>query len=358
MSGPITAIMVVDPLSVVLAATAINAAEAIRDGYAQANALNVQHTRSRAAKDEIQTQANQHGHAELHDKVRDAEEAFAQLTGVAESLGVAEQVVAIRPNAPSNDDFSAWATYLETLYWVHAELRRILHNEADRQAANISVSEKTGEIKFDDQSLPISATQRLLARVKELGPLPEKMQRLVEALSTTLPGDRADLLTMELRAQIQAHTASVQQRQVQEATATVVEQSLKDLGYQVEPITDTLFVDGGVLHFRRADWGNYMLRMRIDAQTQTANFNVIRAVTADNNERSILDHLAEDRWCAEFPTLLKTLAARGVHLNVTRRLQAGELPVQMVDADRLPQFKNDEQLSPDLKSQVLQRKLS
>jgi len=42
--------------------------------------------------------------------------------------------------------------------------------------------------------------------------------------------------------------------------------------------------------------------------------------------------------------LLKALEARGMKMDVTRRLGAGELPVQLVDARKLPQFQDEEQL--------------
>ena len=59
-------------------------------------------------------------------------------------------------------------------------------------------------------------------------------------------------------------------------------------------------------------------------------------------ERRRLDALAEDRWCAEFPRLMQTLAARGLELDVTRRLDAGEVPVQVVDGAQLPAVGTDE----------------
>jgi hypothetical protein len=86
-----------------------------------------------------------------------------------------------------------------------------------------------------------------------------------------------------------------------------------------------------------------MVRLRIDPKQKTANFNVIRAVAEGENERSVMDHIAEDRWCSEFPALLKALEARGLSLQVTRRLEAGELPVQLVLASKLPQFLEEEQ---------------
>jgi hypothetical protein len=145
---------------------------------------------------------------------------------------------------------------------------------------------------------------------------------------------------------IQAHIESLQQRLVQEATSTIVRQSLKDLGYAVEEVADTLFVEGGVVHFRKAGWGDYVVRMRVDAKGAAANFNVLRAVEPGDNERSVLDHIAEDRWCAEFPALLNALEIRGVHMNVTRRLEAGEVPVQLVERSKLPHFTEEDAPTP------------
>lgn len=132
--------------------------------------------------------------------------------------------------------------------------------------------------------------------------------------------------------------AAAERAQAEEAAATAVLQaSLRDLGYEVEDIGATLFADGGTVHFRRAGWDQYFIRLRVDAQERTVNFNVVRARGAEENaERRRLDALAEDRWCAEFPKLLQTLAARGVDLDVTRRLAAGEVPVQVVDGAQLP----------------------
>jgi len=121
------------------------------------------------------------------------------------------------------------------------------------------------------------------------------------------------------------------------AAALVLQESLRDLGYEVEDIESTLFVDGGAVHFRRAGWDRYFVRLRVDRNERTVNFNVVRARGAEENaERRRQDALAEDRWCAEFPRLMQTLASRGLTLDVTRRLEAGEIPVQVVDPARLP----------------------
>jgi hypothetical protein len=43
---------------------------------------------------------------------------------------------------------------------------------------------------------------------------------------------------------------------------------------------------------------------------------------------------------------METLAARGLKLDVTRRLDAGAVPVQVVDAASLPRMTQDEDAAP------------
>ena len=130
----------------------------------------------------------------------------------------------------------------------------------------------------------------------------------------------------------------------QSAAATVLAESLRDLGYEVGEIEATLFADGGTVHFRRAGWENYFVRMRVNPGEQSVNFNVVRARGDEESaERRRQDTLAEDRWCAEFPKLMQTLEARGLALEVTRRLDAGAVPVQVVDPASLPQVAADEE---------------
>jgi hypothetical protein len=183
---------------------------------------------------------------------------------------------------------------------------------------------------------------RLMARIAHLGDPPENIRQLAEELDGLLPGERASLIAAELRLRIQTYLDDVQTRMVEEATATVIASSLKDLGYQVEDIPNTLFLDGGIAHFQKPGWGDYMVRMRVAEKGASANFNVIRAIDGHDKEITVMDRIAEDRWCAEFPTLLQKLESEGIHLQVTRHLRAGELPVQLVERAKLPTFKSDE----------------
>ncbi len=352
MSGPITVVITASPIAALLSAAAIRAAQAVYQGYAHAATLHEQHQQQNEIRTAAQSAAQLQGRTALGQEARSAEVGFDQLQGLAERLGVAEQVRATRPAPPDTEETEALVAYVQALQALSAELRAILLTEAARQSDQFA--EQAVQLPVPDAA-PRSLAQRLLLRIHELGDIPQHIQSVAQELDGTLPGERAELLATELRSRIQAHIEDLQQQQVQRATATIVEQSLKDLGYQVEEVGSTLFVEGGVVHFRRQSWGNYMVRMRVNAQTRSVNFNVVRAVSQGQNERSVLDHLAEDRWCTEFPELLKALEVRGVHLDVTRRLAAGELPVQLVDADKLPRFA-DEDASAS-RSQLQQREL-
>jgi hypothetical protein len=190
------------------------------------------------------------------------------------------------------------------------------------------------------------------ARDKEIA----EASTLLEALPDSAPGflrtalevaaTGAERLAAPIRQAAQELLDAAQQArkiEEQEAAALILEQSLRDLGYEVDGVENTLFVEGGVVHFQRPGWENYFVRMRLDASEKTLNFNVVRPRSDEDNAlRKRLDFLAEDRWCSDFPRLQQTLAARGLNLNVTRQLGAGELPVQAVDPATLPQASSEE----------------
>ncbi len=341
MSGPTTVIITAgNPAAVLLAAAAIRAAQAVALAAEQAAAQRGERQQQSDQNQQALREATETGHAALGQASHSAEETLAQLTALAEGLGLGQSVAQARPQPGEGNGLEAQAAYVRGLQSFNDQLRQILLTEAARQSheplAGPDFSTATAE------ALSQRLAQRLLARVAHLADVPASIHALAKTLDDTAPGARAELLASELRAQIQRHAEATQQRELHEAQALVLEQSLKDLGYQVEPVTHTLFVQGGVVHFRRSDWGAYMVRLRVAAQGNSINFNVVRAVAEADNGRSVLDHLAEDRWCAEFPALLKTLEARGLHLEVTRRLQAGEVPVQCVAAEQLPRFADDE----------------
>ena len=220
--------------------------------------------------------------------------------------------------APSAERAEALASELRLGVQRHREAQREQRRESE------DARRMLGELPADAPDALLRALERVAAGVERLdGMLRETAQDLLDDAA-------ADRATRE-----------------QEAAAYVLEQSLRDLGYEVEDIEATLFCDGGIVHFRRAGWENYFVRMRVDPKERTANFNVVRAAgDEDTAERRRLDAIAEDRWCAEFPRLMETLASRGLAMDVTRRLEAGEVPVQVVDGASLPAVHGEDAQRP------------
>jgi len=189
------------------------------------------------------------------------------------------------------------------------------------------------------QHAEAEAARELLAALPDDAPAP--LLRALERVAAKV--ERFDERLRASAQEVLAVLTAEREQKEQEAAATVIEQSLRDLGYEVEDIEATLFVAGGTVHFRRPGWENYFVRLRVDPREQSVNFNTVRARGDEETaERRRLDALAEDRWCAEFPRLMQTLEARGLRLDVTRRLGAGELPVQVVDRADLPAIAADE----------------
>lgn len=341
MSGPTTAIFVADPIAVLLSAAAIRASHAIYAGYANAESLRDEQQEHRDRLRSALKSASSKGREALRQEAQAAEAEFDEIVSLAKRYAVQDKVTATRPASPDSGNEMQMAAYVNAMQALIQELRSILLTESALRMDDLGqeVSLDTA-ITLAAESDSKTNVQRLLARIAHLGELPQEIASVAKEIADApfTDTERAGLLTNELRMRIQKRVETVQTQSVQEASALILQQSLKDLGYQVEEVTSTLFVEGGVVHFRRQGWGDHMVRMRVDPKTGTTNFNVIRAVEVDNNERSVLDHLAEDRWCAEFPALLEALDVRGVHLNVTRRLEAGELPVQLVQKDKLPKF--------------------
>lgn len=354
MSGPTTALFTTsDPLSVLLAASLIRAQRAIVAAHQEAARQHRQHQQDQQQVLQSLAQAADTAWQGIRQRLQQAEQAAAQLFGLTAGLACLDQIQASRPVPPASDDLPATAAYIRDLELFSEHLRPLLLQQSALRTGDAALADT--ELDAVAAALPPAGLAcRLMQRWPEGLALPQALAAQFAELEQCLPGARADALATELRLAIQAALEAEQQRQLQQAQALILEQSLLDLGYQVEEIAETLFVEGGVVHFRRSGWGDYMVRMRIDTRQSSVNFNVIRAVAEGENQRSVQDHIAEDRWCSEFPALLKALEARGLQLQVTRRLEAGELPVQLVLRDKLPELKDDLQTAaPKLKQHSL-----
>jgi hypothetical protein len=350
MSGPCTAILLpAQVLPVLLAASAIQAARAVAEAQQSAAVLRGQHAdagRDRAAR---QAAAAGQGLAALQQAAEAAQQRIEHLAELAGRLDAGHAFAAQRPAPPgelaSAEDWAGHERAIEA-FAAHAQdalLAVLAQQPQDEAQGAIDVDAVLHRLALPTAAaLPAGVSGRLLQRIAHLGALPAEIEALARQLDALPPGERAELLASELRLRVQRHAEQALKLRVQAAQALVLEQSLLDLGYEVEAFDETLFVQGGTVHFRKRGWGDYMVRARVDARAQSLNFNVVRAVDDGGAEISIEDHLAEDRWCAEFPALFKALEAQGMHLHVTRLLQAGEVPVQRVSRASLPKFEDEE----------------
>ncbi|MFM2329314.1 MAG: hypothetical protein RLZZ494_1417 [Pseudomonadota bacterium] len=354
MSGPTVVLVAVPPepslllmsaAALMAGQTVYRAVQAVAASEAQAVALHERHTQDRQDHAQRWREADAQHLQALQAEYQAACQQWTRLCEVADAVGCSSPV-SRPPDPAAGAPASVWAAHVRALQTLtHAWAHRIAQHGAasSEDAAPLALLEAfehpaqadlaTALAAYAQRQSPelLAAVQRVLARVAHLA-WPPALQALVQELALPLSPERAQALLVELRRQVQL----LQEADIARAQAVVLAHTLKELGYELEDVGETLFVEGGVLHFGKPGWGDYLVRLRFDAQRRTANFNVIRAVNEGENERSVLDHLAEDRWCAEFPTLLAALEARGMPLQVVRRLSAGELPVQRVLRDRLP----------------------
>ncbi len=316
--------------------------------------------------------------AGIEKRLRVVEETGARLNRLLEvwqSLGLGDAGITLSA-APENATAQALDDYNATLQSHIAQLEARLQSasatlaedarndfsallaagvSAQEQLATLLARARLAGTPTDTAAVRQALVARVLERLElaEAEPLPAAIDRLAATLMQASTSERAEALATELRYQVQQHnearaaaerekSALAGRRQMEEAAAVVLEQSLKDLGYAVEEIDETLFVEGGVAHFQRSEWGDYYIRLRIDPKRQAMNFNVVRTGTT-GEDRKHEDMLAEERWCSAFPHLFDTLKARGIPISVNRLLQAGEAPVQVVDASSLPARQTEEE---------------
>lgn len=152
--------------------------------------------------------------------------------------------------------------------------------------------------------------------------------------------DHKDRLGAELRESAKLIREAEQEKESlrNEAAAIILRDAFADMGYEVEPIENTLFVKGGTVHFRKPGWGqDYFVRMRLDAHEDKMNFNVVRVASDEAGavDTTRKDIAAENTWCAEFDKFQDVLKSRGIDMKTVRRLGPGDVPVQKVRADAI-----------------------
>lgn len=143
------------------------------------------------------------------------------------------------------------------------------------------------------------------------------------------------------------------EKKMREQTAKIVKESLEDLGYEVEGIGGILFVEGGLAHIHREEWGDqYYVRLRVLPGEKHLNLNMVRIQDSGGNEEAYKksDTAMETSWCSQHQKLMDTLRARGIDNRLEHHAEAGEIPMQTVSSATVPtalREKYKKQLPPD-----------
>lgn len=268
------------------------------------------------------------------------------------------------PAPPVETTVDAVRQYREILSQHLACVRADLQRLSERAAANRAVKTLLAELSQNAPATmrtaaevlqacadPVSTDrqvewQRLFGRLNEIDRQapPAALIELRDAFLTAPSITQAEALAAELRQRIQRLNQQHRQWEEQDAARRyaqqVIGETLEELGYDVETGFATLFVEGGVAHIKKPEWGDYYVRLRVKPEAGDLNLNVVRVSegrAAASNEQARRDREMEESWCAAHRELLQRLGERGIASQPTRALAPGELPVPTVQPDAIRQ---------------------
>ena len=169
-----------------------------------------------------------------------------------------------------------------------------------------------------------------LQRLDRIGATPDS--RLQDCLMRVASGEAC------FGDEVRERAAAFLRQSERSYAGTVLKETLQELGYTPQEGFETLFAEGGANFFQRRAWGPYHVRVSVDpARRQRLNFDVVRAAGPGESAtaQKLRDQDMEQTWCGEVAEVLDTLARRGLAVDLTRRLPAGMVELQEIDAERL-----------------------
>jgi hypothetical protein len=111
-----------------------------------------------------------------------------------------------------------------------------------------------------------------------------------------------------------------------------LEESLRELGYDIQAGFETSLASDGSALARRAGWTEHAVRVLLDPSTNEFRVHIVR----DDKPQLIgSDNVAREReLCADRPALEQALAARGVQVDPTELIEPGVVPVAVASLER------------------------
>lgn len=208
-----------------------------------------------------------------------------------------------------------------------------LESASSALKADIQLLDLTKAVQDANDGVAAYRKDRDQARelLDQLGPLPgSKVELARRALLKVEEGSQ--ILDSRLR-HLVAEAIKAGESQYAEQVLNSV---LEEMGYEVEEEFQTLFAEGGTIHFSRPAWREYSVRLRVSPSGASLNYNMVREGQGEleqTHEQALRDKEMEEAWCPEFDQLQTHLNRAGVICRTQRRLGAGQLPVQVRKTD-------------------------
>lgn len=120
----------------------------------------------------------------------------------------------------------------------------------------------------------------------------------------------------------------------------VLADALTSQGYQVEEGFATLACERGHAFFRRSEWGDRAVQLRLDRAAGRLSFDMVAVTDAGLAARDAAeDAEVEAGWCAEVDRLAEAVRSRGAELAIDAQQAAGRrrLPIVRAAEPALPQ---------------------
>lgn len=155
-----------------------------------------------------------------------------------------------------------------------------------------------------------------------------KLQAVAAGKGRLGPELRASVMEI-VRAEAESEQASRQQ------AADIVQNALENLGYLVEPIHKTLFVDGGAVHFRSShSQPGYYVRMKVERGRDCMDFDLVRDRRAPSASSDAEEELV-NAWCNRLPELQRLLRAAGFNPRLVRDVPLANQAIEEVKSETL-----------------------
>lgn len=190
------------------------------------------------------------------------------------------------------------------------------------RAANAAATARQDRVKKVDQ---------LLAGLGDVGEAEEQLRgRLLDERES---GRALEVLAAEVdRARATARAqADAEKREADRAhVVTALDESLRELGYDVQAGFETALAADGSALARRAGWTGHAVRVLLDPTTDELRLHVVRdaqELGADNVAR-------EKEFCDDRPALEQALSARGVEIDPQELIEPGVVPVAVASLTR------------------------